>query len=35
MWPFGKKKEKEHTPSAEELQVQEFAQTFLPEEFVL
>ena len=35
MWPFGKKKEKEHTPSAEELQVQEFAQNFLPEEFVL
>jgi len=35
MWPFGKKKEKEHTPSPEELQVQEFAQNFLPEEFVL
>ncbi|MBE6973093.1 MAG: DUF2262 domain-containing protein [Ruminococcaceae bacterium] len=35
MWPFGKKKEKEHTPSPEELQVQEFAQKFLPEEFVL
>jgi len=35
MWPFGKKKEKEHTPSAEELQVQAFAQAFLPEEFVL
>ena len=35
MWPFGKKKEKEHTPSAQELQVQEFAQNFLPEEFVL
>ena len=35
MWPFGKKKEKEHTPSPEELQVQAFAQAFLPEEFVL
>jgi len=35
MWPFGKKKEKEHVPSPEELQVQEFAQAFLPEEFVL
>lgn len=35
MWPFGKKKEKEHTPSAEETQVQQFAQHFLPEEFVL
>lgn len=35
MWPFSKKKEIEHTPSAEELQVQEFAQRFLPEEFVL
>ncbi len=35
MWPFGRKKEKEHTPSPEELQVQEFAQKFLPEELVL
>lgn len=35
MWPFGKKKEKEHTPSPHELQVQEFAQQFLPEEFTL
>lgn len=35
MWPFGKKKEKEHVPSPEELQVQNFAQQFLPEEFVL
>ena len=35
MWPFGKKKEKEHTPSPQELQVQEFAQQFLPEEFTL
>ena len=35
MWPFGKKKEKEHVPSPEELQVQAFAQQFLPEEFVL
>lgn len=35
MWPFGKRKGKEHTPSPEELQVQEFAQKFLPEEFVL
>ena len=35
MWPFSKKKEIEHTPCAEELQVQAFAQKFLPEEFVL
>ena len=35
MWPFSKKKEKEHTPTPEERQVQEFAQKFLPEEFVL
>lgn len=35
MWLFGKKKETEHTPSPQELQVQEFAQKFLPEEFVL
>lgn len=35
MWPFGKKKEKEHTPSPQELQIQEFAQKFLPDEFVL
>lgn len=35
MWPFGKKKEKEHVPSPQELQVQEFAQQFLPEEFTL
>jgi len=35
MWPFGKKKEKEHTPSPQELHVQEFAQKFLPEEFTL
>lgn len=35
MWLFGKKKEKEHTPSPQELQVQEFAQKFLPEEFIL
>lgn len=35
MWLFGKKEKKERTPSLEELQVQEFAQKFLPEEFVL
>lgn len=35
MWPFGKKKEKEHIPTPQELQVQEFAQQFLPEEFTL
>lgn len=35
MWPFGKKKEKEHTPSPEEIQVQAFAQQFLSNEFVL
>lgn len=35
MWPFRKKKEAEHIPSPEELQVQEFAQHFLPEEFTL
>lgn len=35
MWPFGKKKEKEHIPSPQDLQVQEFAQQFLPEEFTL
>ncbi|MBR2935337.1 MAG: DUF2262 domain-containing protein [Oscillospiraceae bacterium] len=35
MWPFGKKKEKPSEPSAQELQVQEFAQKFLPDEIVL
>lgn len=35
MWPFGKKKEKEHIPSPQELQVQEFARQFLPQEFTL
>lgn len=35
MWLFGKKKETEHTPSPQEVQVQEFAQKFLPEELVL
>ena len=35
MWPFGKKKEKERAPTPEELQVQEFAQAFLPDEFTL
>lgn len=35
MWLFGKKKETEHTPSPQELQVQEFAQKFLPDEFML
>lgn len=35
MWPFGKKKEKSSEPSPQELQVQEFAQNFLPEEIVL
>lgn len=35
MWPFGKKKENEHIPSPQELQVQEFAQQFLPQEFTL
>lgn len=35
MWPFGKKKEKVNEPSPQELQVQEFAQKFLPEELVL
>lgn len=35
MWPFGKKKEISHEPSAQEIQVQEFAQNFLPEELVL
>lgn len=35
MWLFGKKKETHHTPSPQELQVQEFAQKFLPDEFVL
>lgn len=35
MWLFGKKKEKTHEPSAQELQVQAFAQKFLSDEFVL
>lgn len=35
MWPFGKKKEKEHIPSPQELQVQAFAQQFLPDEITL
>ena len=35
MWPFGKKKEKEQVPSPQELQVQAFAQQFLPKEFTL
>lgn len=35
MWPFGKKKEEIKEPSAQELQVQEFAQKFLPQELVL
>ncbi len=35
MWLFGKKKETTHEPSPQELQVQEFAQKFLPDEFVL
>ena len=35
MWLFGKKEKKERTPTPEELQVQKFAQKFLPEEFVL
>ncbi len=35
MWLFGKKKEMTHEPSPQELQVQEFAQKFLPDEFVL
>jgi len=35
MWLFGKKKEKPQTVPAQDLQVQEFAQKFLPDEFVL
>ena len=35
MWLFGKKEKKERTPTPEEVQVQTFAQNFLPEEFVL
>lgn len=35
MWLFGKKKERERTLSPQEEQVQEFAQKFLSEEFVL
>lgn len=35
MWPFGKKKEKEREVSPQELQVQEFARKFLPEEMDL
>ena len=35
MWLFGKKKETERTPSPQEVQVQEFAQKFLPDEIVL
>lgn len=35
MWLFGKKKEKEQEASPQEIQVQEFAQKFLPEEMNL
>ena len=35
MWPFGKKKEKEREASPQEIQVQEFARKFLPEEMNL
>lgn len=35
MWLFGKKEKKERAPTPEELQVQEFAQSFLSEEFTL
>ena len=35
MWLFGKKEKKERAPTPEELQVQEFAQSFLPDELTL
>ena len=35
MWLFGKKKEKVEKAPPSDLQVQEFAQQFLPEEFTL